>query len=87
MKVETLHITLEKGLYARLATIFCQKAFSYASHIWLEKDGRKVNGKSLLGVLSLGLTSGSEVKVIVEGIDEDIALAEIEAFLTSKTVG
>lgn len=86
MKVETLNVNLKKGLYARIATIFCQRVFSYKSHIWLEKDGRKVNGKSLLGVLSLGLTSGSEVKVIVEGIDEDTALSEIKTFLTSETV-
>lgn len=84
MKVENIKINLEKGLYARLATIFCHNVSSYKSSIWLEKDGKKVNGKSLLGILSLGLNFGSNVKVIVDGVDEDKLLSEIIYTLTTS---
>ena len=62
------------GLYARPATFFIQKANEFKSSIWVEKDGRRVNAKSLLGVLSLGVTKGSQVMIVAEGADEEIAV-------------
>ena len=58
------------GLHARPATFFIQKANSYKSSIWVERDDRRVNAKSLLGVLSLGVAQGTTVNLIADGADE-----------------
>ncbi len=63
------------GLHARPATFFIQKANSYKSLIWLEKEDRKINAKSLLGVLSLGIAKGMTVNIIADGQDESDAVA------------
>ena len=62
------------GLHARPATFFIQKANSFQSSIWVEKEDRRVNAKSLLGVLSLGITKGMTVTLIADGNDENEAL-------------
>ena len=62
------------GLHARPATFFIQKANCYKASIWIEKDDRKVNAKSLLGVLSLGIAKGMTVTLIADGQDEDVAI-------------
>ena len=67
-------ITNNIGLHARPATFFIQKANSYKASIWIEKDDRKVNAKSLLGVLSLGIAKGMTVTLISDGIDENEAI-------------
>ena len=63
------------GLHARPATFFIQKANSFKSSIWVEKDDRRVNAKSLLGVLSLGIVKGMTINMIADGVDENEALA------------
>ena len=70
MVKENVTITNNIGLHARPATFFIQKANSYRSSIWIEKDDRKVNAKSLLGVLSMGIAKGMTVTLIAEGADE-----------------
>ena len=67
-------ITNNIGLHARPATFFIQKANSFKSSIWIEKDDRKVNAKSLLGVLSLGIAKGMVVTLIADGVDENEAV-------------
>jgi len=67
-------VTNQVGLYARPATFFIQKANEYRSTLMVEKDERKVNAKSLLGVLSLGITKGSTVTISAEGPDEQEAV-------------
>ena len=62
------------GLYARPATFFIQKANEYKASIWVEKDERRVNAKSLLGVLSLGIVGGTTIKIIADGNDEAAAV-------------
>ncbi|HPD87995.1 MAG TPA: HPr family phosphocarrier protein [Oscillospiraceae bacterium] len=62
------------GLHARPATFFIQKANEYKSSIWVEKEERRVNAKSLLGVLSLGIVGGTEIKIIADGADEQAAV-------------
>ena len=71
------------GLHARPAIFFIQKANSYKSSIWVEKDERRVNAKSLLGVLSLGITKGMTVTLIADGADEVDALNGLEALIVS----
>ena len=67
-------ITSNIGLHARPATFFIQKANTFKSSVWIEKDERRVNAKSLLGVLSLGIAKGMVVTVIADGADENEAV-------------
>lgn len=69
-------VTLQNqvGLHARPATFFIQKANEFKSSIWVEKDDRKVNAKSLLGILSLGITRGTAIAIIADGLDEKEAV-------------
>ena len=72
----------EKGLHARPATFFIQKANSYKASIWIEKEDRRVNAKSLLGVLSMGIVKGTVVTVIADGEDEAEAIDGLEKLIT-----
>ena len=76
-------IVNSSGLHARPATFFIQKANSYKSTIWVEKEDRRVNAKSLLGVLSLGVAKGMTITLIADGQDEDAALDGLVALINS----
>ena len=65
------------GLHARPATFFIQKANEFKSSIWVEKDERRVNAKSLLGVLSLGIVKGTSINLIADGPDEEEAVENL----------
>ena len=69
------------GLHARPATFFIQKANSYRSSIWVEREDRRVNAKSLLGVLSLGIVKGTTITIIADGSDEADALDGLAALI------
>ena len=71
------------GLHARPATFFIQKANSYKSTIWVEKEERRVNAKSLLGVLSLGIAKGMTITLIADGQDEETALNGLSDLINS----
>ena len=71
------------GLHARPATFFIQKANSYKSSIWIEREDRRVNAKSLLGVLSLGIVGGTTIKVIADGADEEAAVDALVSLVES----
>ena len=83
MKTREVVITNASGLHARPATFFIQKANCYKCTILIEKDDRKVNAKSLLGVLSLGIAKGMTVKITAEGQDEDSALDGLVSLVNS----
>jgi phosphocarrier protein len=70
-------ITNSIGLHARPATFFIQKANSFKSSVWVEKDDRRVNAKSLLGVLSLGIAKGMPILISADGADENEALESL----------
>ncbi len=72
------------GLHARPATFFIQKANEFKSSIWVSKDERKINAKSLLGVLSLGVTRGTSILIEAEGPDEEDALKALEELIASN---
>ena len=74
------------GLHARPATFFIQKANEFKSSIWIEKDERKVNAKSLLGVLSLGISRGNKIIIIVDGVDEENALKALINLINANFV-
>lgn len=71
------------GLHARPATFFVQKANSFKSSIWIEKEDCRVNAKSLLGVLSLGISNGTAITLIADGIDEGEAVEGLAALIDS----
>lgn len=72
------------GLHARPATFFIQKANEFKSSVWVEKDERKVNAKSLLGVLSLGITKGTNITVMADGADEEEAVNTLVELIESN---
>ena len=74
-------VRCESGLHNKQATYFVQKANEYESSIWLESGNRKMNAKSLLGIMSLGIVSGSTVTLSAVGSDEETAVAALEALL------
>ena len=74
MYVKEVLVQNKAGLHARPATFFIQKANEYKATIWVEKEERRVNAKSLLGVLSLGITKGMTITLIADGSDENAAL-------------
>ena len=71
------------GLHARPATFFVQSAHKFKSSVWVESGDRKVNAKSLLGVLSLGIAKGMTVTLIADGYDEEEAIASLEKLIDS----
>lgn len=73
------------GLHARPATFFIQKANAFKSSIWVEKEDRRVNAKSLLGVLSLGIVKGMTISLIADGPDEEEALDSLIALINGMT--
>ncbi len=74
MCIKEISVQNQVGLHARPATFFIKKANEFESAIWVEKDNRKVNAKSLLGVLSLGIIGGNPITIIADGVDERQAL-------------
>ena len=72
------------GLHARPATFFIQKANTYQSSVWVEKEDRRVNAKSLLGVLSLGIVKGTTITLIADGVDEKEAVDALTSLIESN---
>ena len=83
MYVKEVTINNQVGLHARPATFFIQKANEFKSSIWVEKDERRVNAKSLLGVLSLGIVKGTTVSLIADGADEQAAVEQLVELVSS----
>ncbi|NCB51587.1 MAG: HPr family phosphocarrier protein [Clostridia bacterium] len=76
-------INNQVGLHARPATFFIQKANEFKSSIWIEKEDRRVNAKSLLGVLSLGIVKGTAVNIVADGVDENDAITTLSELIDS----
>ena len=72
------------GLHGRPATFFIQRANEFKSSIWVEKDERRVNAKSLLGVLSLGIVKGTSISIIADGSDEEEAVKTLVELIESN---
>jgi len=83
MYVKEVLVQNKAGLHARPATFFIQKANEYKATIWVEKEERRVNAKSLLGVLSLGIIGGTTIKIIADGADETEAVEGLAALVES----
>ena len=76
-----VEVRCESGLHNRQATYFVQKANEFECSIWFESDNRKMNAKSLLGIMSLGIVTGANITLIASGSDEDAAVNALEALL------
>jgi len=74
-------ISSKTGLESKMAARLIQKASAYDANIWVQKDERKANAKSLLGLLSLGIIPGETVIIITEGRDEATAIEELSGFI------
>ncbi len=83
MCVKDVVVQNQVGLHARPATFFIQKANEFKSSIWVEKEERRVNAKSLLGVLSLGIIGGTQIRIITDGADEQVAAEELVKLVES----
>jgi phosphocarrier protein len=84
MKEIDVVINNQVGLHARPATFFIQKANEFKSGIWVEKDERRVNAKSLLGVLSLGIVQGTAINLIADGSDEKEAVTALAELVSAN---
>ncbi len=84
MYMKEVVIQNQVGLHARPATFFIQKANEYKSNIWVEKDSNRANAKSLLGVLSLGVTKGINITIGAEGSDEEEAVNALADLVSSN---
>lgn len=84
MYSKEIQVQNQVGLYARPATFFIQKANEFKSTILVEKEDRKVNAKSLLGVLSLGITKGAVINIIAEGPDEVEAVSALIELISTN---
>ena len=74
-------VRCESGLHNRQATYFVQKANEFSCNIWLESGSRKINAKSLLGIMSLGIVTGVTITLAADGVDEETAVHSLEALL------
>lgn len=81
---KSMEIQLTSGLEARPVAVLVQVASQFTSSVYLEAEGRKVNAKSIMGMMTLGLNTGEKVKVICDGEDEKDAVENIENFLSGK---
>ena len=83
MCVKEVLVENQVGLHARPATFFIQKANEYKAAIWVEKEERRVNAKSLLGVLSLGIVGGTTIRILADGADEEEAVDRLVELVKS----
>ena len=83
MYVKDVLVQNQVGLHARPATFFIQQANEFKSSIWVEKEERRVNAKSLLGVLSLGIVGGTNIRIIADGTDEEVAVEGLGSLVQS----
>ena len=84
MYTQEITVQNEVGLHARPATYFIQKANEFKSGIWGEKEERRVNAKSLLGVLSLGIVKGTNIALIADGSDEKEAVDALVSLIQNN---
>ena len=83
MYLKDVTVKNQVGLHARPATFFIQKANEFKSSVWDEKEERRVNAKSLLGVLSLGIVGGTNIRIIADGVDEQAAVDSLVKLVES----
>lgn len=84
MEEKEVTVQLRNGLQARPAALFVQEANRYSADVFLEKNGKKVNAKSIMGIMSLAVGSGAKVKLSADGHDEKEAVAGLTQFVEKE---
>ncbi|TXC91062.1 HPr family phosphocarrier protein [Metabacillus litoralis] len=84
MVEKQVEVQLKTGLQARPAALFVQEANRFTSDVFLEKDGKKVNAKSIMGLMSLAVSSGSVIKLIADGNDEQEAVDTLATYVQQE---
>ncbi|WP_243388221.1 HPr family phosphocarrier protein [Bacillus kexueae] len=84
MVEKKVEVRLKTGLQARPAAMFVQEANKYSADVFLEKDGKKVNAKSIMGLMSLAISSGSIITLIADGNDEQEALESLAEYVQQE---
>lgn len=84
MVEKQVEVKLKTGLQARPAAQFVQKANRFSSDVFIEKDGKKVNAKSIMGLMSLAVSAGTVISLIAEGHDEEDALKALSEFIENE---
>lgn len=84
MVEKQVEVNLKTGLQARPAALFVQEANRFASDVFLEKDGKKVNAKSIMGLMSLAISTGAVINLIAEGNDEQEAVEALTKFVQQE---
>lgn len=87
MITKTMTINLQSGLEARPVALLVQIASQYESHIYVESGSKKINAKSIMGMMSLGLAAGEEITIVADGEDESKAVSHIEEYLSERKAG
>ncbi|HLR73574.1 MAG TPA: HPr family phosphocarrier protein [Pseudogracilibacillus sp.] len=85
MVEKTVEVLLDSGLQARPAAQFVQEANRFSAEIYLEKSGKRINAKSIMGLMTLALAKGEEVILIVDGPDEEEAMDKLVEFITDES--
>lgn len=84
MLVKEIEVKLKTGLQARPAALFVQEANRFSADVFLEKDGKKVNAKSIMGLMSLAVGSGVVINIIADGDDEENAISVLSDFIQNE---
>lgn len=84
MVEKQVKVKLKTGLQARPAALFVQEANRFSSDVFLEKDGKKVNAKSIMGLMSLAVSSGTDINIIASGDDEQAAITALSNFVEKE---
>ncbi|NHM32361.1 HPr family phosphocarrier protein [Neobacillus terrae] len=84
MLVKEVEVKLKTGLQARPAALFVQEANRFSSDVFLEKEGKKVNAKSIMGLMSLAVGSGAVISIITDGSDEEEAISTLSQFIEKE---
>jgi phosphocarrier protein HPr len=83
MMEKTIEVPNPTGLHARPAAMFVQTAGKFTSNIWIQKNDKRVNAKSIIGLMSLAVSKGTSIDIIAEGEDEQVAVRELVDLITS----
>lgn len=84
MLEKSVEVLLESGLQARPAAQFVQEANKFSADLFLEKDGKRINAKSIMGLMTLALAKGESVTLLADGHDEEAAIDALVAFISDE---
>ncbi|OYD08164.1 HPr family phosphocarrier protein [Paludifilum halophilum] len=84
MAEKTVTVNLKTGLHARPAALFVQEANKYSSEVFVSKENKKVNAKSIMGIMSLAVSNGSDIVISAEGADADEAVEALTAIVSKE---